>query len=195
MWAGGSLEFLGDLNVGEEVTKVSTIADVTAKTGRSGPLCFVTLRHELLVNDEARIIETQDLVYRDLPSGGPSPPPKPAPATAEWARTITPSAVLLFRYSALTFNAHRIHYDRDYARAVEGYDDIVVHGPLTATLLAGLAVTEKRRSLAAFSFRAVSPLYGTEPFTIAGRADGDGTELWASTAAGGLAMTAHARWR
>ena len=198
MWAAGRFEFVDDIRIGDEVTKTSTIEDISVKSGRSGPLCFVTVGHVLDVGGAVRVVESQSLVYRGHPephAPAPVAEPAPAPESADWTRTIDPSEVLLFRYSALTFNAHRIHYDRDYARDVEGYEGLVVHGPLTATLLADLAVTEGGRPLAAFSFRALAPLFDTAPFTISGRVDGDVAELWASGPAGGLAMTATAQYR
>lgn len=196
MWAGGRFTFEGDIQVGETVTKTSTVASVTMKTGRTGQLCFVTVRHELSVDGAVRITEEQDLVYREDPApDAPRPEPKSAPPEADWRETINPSEVQLFRYSALTFNGHRIHYDRDYARDVEGYDGLVFHGPLTATLLAGLAASELG-PLSSFSFRALSPLFDTAPFTIAGAStEGGAAELWAETPNGHLAMQATARAR
>ncbi len=193
MWAGGRFRFNGDLHLGEEVTKRSTIANVEMKQGRTGSLCFVTVHHDLMVGDDVRISEEQDLVYKqDAAPGTPAPTPKPAPDNAEFSQTISPSEALLFRYSALTFNSHRIHYDRQYAQEVEGYPSLVFHGPLTATLLAGLAVQESGKKLATFSFRGMAPLFEDRPFTISGAADGDNLELWAATPDGGLAMKATA---
>ena len=193
MWAGGRLTFHGDLFVGDTVTKRSTVESVEMKEGRSGSLCFVSVRHELSVCDEIRITEEQDLVYRDDPApDAPQPTPKPAPDDADFTATVTPSAVMLFRYSALTFNGHRIHYDRDYARDVEGYPNLVFHGPLTATLLANMAALETGERLASFSFRGMAPLFDDEPFTISGRRDGDELSLWATTPSGGIAMQASA---
>ena len=193
MWAGGRFEFRGDVRLGETVEKTSTIAAVETKRGRSGPLCFVTVRHELAVDGEVRIVEERDLVYREDPvPGAPVPEPRAAPTDTDFSRTVTPSEVMLFRYSALTFNGHRIHYDREYASGVEGYPGLVVHGPLVATLLADLAVRETGRRLVAFSFRGVAPLFDGEAFSIAGTREGNAVELWAATPGGGLAMTAEA---
>lgn len=193
MWAGSQITFNGSIAIGDHVTKTSTVDSIEMKQGRTGPLCFVTVHHELAVAGDVRIAEDQDLVYRDQPDpDGLTREPKPAPAEAEFQRVIQPTEVMLFRYSALMFNGHRIHYDRDYAREVEGYQGLVVHGPLTATLLADLAAAETGRSLASFSFRGVAPLLDTEPFTIAGTRSGDSVELWATDASGGLAMTARA---
>jgi len=193
MWAGGRITFHDNVHLGEPLTRHSTIENIEQKDGRSGLLVFVTVRHDLLVDGELRITESQDLVYRDDPApDAPRPQPKPAPDDADFARTITPSAPLLFRYSALTFNSHRIHYDREYARSVEGYPNLVVHGPLTATLLAGLAEAESGRRLTDFSFRGLAPLFDDAPFTISGRVDEDQIELWAATPDGGHAMQASA---
>lgn len=198
MWAGGRFTFHGDIHVGDAVTKRSTIENVVMKEGRSGTLCFVTVKHDLLVGDDLRIAEEQDLVYREDPApDAPKPQPKPAPDGADFTRTVNPSAVMLFRYSALTFNSHRIHYDREYAQNVEGYPHLVFQGPLTATLLADLVTAETGLRLATFSFRGLAPLFDDAPFTISGTRDGDTVELWATApgqdgAGGGLAMQASA---
>jgi len=200
MWAGGRFQFDAPLVLGEMASKVSEIADVRVKQGRTGPLCFITARHEYRNADGASCItEEHDMVYRADPSPddvAPEPPEAPDPAGATLSRTVTPDELMLFRYSALTYNGHRIHYDRDYCRDVEGYPDLVVHGPLTATLLADLAVEAAGAPLASFDYRAVSPLYCPTPFTIHAKPAGDedgGLKLWAITPAGGLAMTARAQ--
>jgi 3-methylfumaryl-CoA hydratase len=185
MWAGGRFEFRRPLRVGETVARVSRIADVQAKEGRTGPLVFVTVQHE--IGDA--LIEQQDIVYRDHSKTDPAP--LKAPADPAWTRTIDPSDVLLFRYSALTFNAHRIHYDRRYATEVEGYTGLVVHGPLIATLLLDLV----RRNLPEaqvkrFEFRAMRPLFDTAPFFVCGKPEGRTIQLWARDQAGMLAMSA-----
>ena len=162
------------------------------KEGSSGTLCFVTVEHVTEADGHACMTEQQDLVYRDDPAAGaPKPTPRPAPTDATASETITPSEVQLFRYSAVTFNGHRIHYDRRYAHDVEGYDGLVVHGPFTAALLAELAV-RIGGGLRSFSFRGTSPLLDTAPFTIHARPGPDGTDLWAAGPTGGLAMTATA---
>jgi|SRR5579862_6307516 len=189
MWAGGRFEFHRPLRVGETLARTSRIMDVQYKDGRSGPLVFVTVRHE--VGDA--LTEEQDIVYRDRPKPGDSAAPPRVPLEAAWTRDIQPDDLLLFRYSALTFNAHRIHYDRRYATETEGYPGLVVHGPLIATLLLDLL----RRNLpgsevARFEFRAVSPLFDTGPFAVRGRPDGSSVQLWAQDAAGGRAMSATA---
>lgn len=191
MWAGGRLEFRAPLRVGEEITRASRILDVTAKEGRSGRLVFVSVRHEIANTHGVSIAEEHDIVYRDNPQpGAPAPKPQPAPDNAAFSREVAPDPVLLFRYSALTFNGHRIHYDRSYVTKVEGYPGLIVHGPLIATLLLDVL----RRNLpdarvARFDFRAVSPLFDTHRFTVCGRPEGDKRiALWARNHEGGLAM-------
>jgi 3-methylfumaryl-CoA hydratase len=196
MWAGGRFGFAADLAIGVQATRISTIADVAHKTGRSGPLCFVTVRHEVETNGKAALWEEHDIVYRQDPV--PDAPRPEAPlAERNWTvtETFTPSEVALFRYSALTFNGHRIHYDRNYARDVEGHDGLVVHGPLIATLLADLALRRNPgHRLHSFSFRAIGPLYDTRPFTIAARMESTDMHLAAIDPGGRLAMRATAEF-
>jgi len=196
MWAGGRIDFLQAIRCGEELTRISRIAGVNQKLGRSGPLVFVTVRHEISNAGGIAVIEEHDIVYRDRPANSdPARASQPGPAAPLWRRTIRPDDVLLFRYSALTFNAHRIHYDRRYATEEEGYPGLVVHGPLIATLLADLIRRNlPEASLSRFSFRAQSPLFDVEPFTICGEPDpgGKSVSLWAADGGGGLAMTATA---
>lgn len=196
MWAGGRLVFHQPLHIGERTLRKSTIADVSLKQGKSGSLVFVLIRHEIIGENGLALLEEQDIVFREAPgaqAGQTAPPPQPAPAEAQWAQTITPDPVLLFRYSALTFNSHRIHYDVDYCRNVEGYPGLVVHGPLTATLLLETLRTHApERGVRNFSFRAVSALYDDQPFRVEGRIDGDTAQLWALNPAGSRAMQATA---
>lgn len=193
MWAGGRLTFDQPVYLGETVTKASTIKDVVLKQGKSGTLVFVTVRHEYFGPDnDLRFTEEHDIVYRDDPSpDAPKPTLVTPPQHSAYNEEIVPSTVQLFRYSALTFNGHRIHYDRDYCKDVEGYPGLIFHGPLSATILADLAVRrsgdDAGKSLKGFSFRAVAPLFDTAPFTI--HHDGDST-VWAQTPDGGLAMKA-----
>jgi 3-methylfumaryl-CoA hydratase len=193
MWAGGRLEFVRAMRVGETYTRTSRIADVQHKEGRTGPLVFVVARHEIGNADGIAIAEEQDIVYRDQAKRGePAPAAGPAPAGAAWGRAVQPDEVLLFRYSALTFNGHRIHYDRRYATETEGYPGLVVHGPLIATLLLDLLRREMPKApVARLEFRAASPLFDTGPFKVNGKPDdGKMVALWASSADGNLAMTA-----
>jgi 3-methylfumaryl-CoA hydratase len=193
MWAGGEMVFHDQIRIGEPVRRRSTIRDVVVKEGRSGVLCFVTVDHEILGEDGRSILgERQDIVYRDL-GGGPAPSAPPAPA-GEHVRSVTPSSTLLFRYSALTFNGHRIHYDLPYARDVEGYPGLVVHGPLQATLLAHFAAEVQGRPPSKFRFRSLSPLFDTSDFTLNAVADGDSLRLWTAATGGPVAMEATAGW-
>jgi 3-methylfumaryl-CoA hydratase len=194
MWAGGRLAFHRPLRVGEPIRRVSTIADVSLKEGRTGPLVFVLVRHEISGPAGLGIVEEHDIVYRDAPRPGETaPPPRRAQTDAAWRREIVPDDVLLFRYSALTFNGHRIHYDRRYVTEVEGYPGLIVHGPLIATLLVDLVRRHSEARLAAFRFRAVRPLFDIAPFAVCGAPEGGGkAALWAADAEGFLAMEAEA---
>jgi 3-methylfumaryl-CoA hydratase len=194
MWAGGRLAFHRPLHIGEKALKKSIISDVTTKQGKSGSLVFVLVRHEIIGEQGLALLEEQDIVFRAAPSDqATQPAPQPAPAEAQFSRQITPDPVLLFRYSALTFNSHRIHYDRDYCREVEGYPGLVVHGQLTASFMLDLLHDQApQQTIKSFSFRAVTALYDHQPYQIAGRIDGDTVQLWALNAEGNLAMTANA---
>ncbi|MDP9054505.1 MAG: MaoC family dehydratase N-terminal domain-containing protein [Acidobacteriota bacterium] len=196
MWAGSRLHFRNPLRVGEQITRISRIADVRLKEGRNGPLVFVLVRHEIANAQGIALEEEHDIVYRGHPQPGlPAPAPPPAPAVSEWERAVHPDDALLFRYSALTFNAHRIHYDRRYATEVEGYPGLVVHGPLIATLLLDLV---RRRlpgaNVGRFEFRAVSPIFNTADFAICGKPEADSSSigLWAKGPRDELAVTASA---
>ena len=195
MWAGGRLQFHQPLRVDDAVTRSSRIASVDAKSGRSGTLAFVTVRHEITGPRGPAITEEHDIVYRDPPQpGAVAPAPTAAPADETFTRRIAPDPVLLFRYSALTFNGHRIHYDHRYVTEVEGYPGLVVHGPLIATLLIDLLRRERPGALVRrFAFTAKSPLFDTHPFDVCGRFDGErGVALWARSHQGALAMQASA---
>ena len=194
MFAGDRVQFHRPLRVGEKISRLSSIMDVNQKQGRNGPLVFVVVRHEISDRQGVAVIEEHDVVYRDnpKPTDG-APAPQTPPSGAAWTRQIQPDATLLFRYSALTFNGHRIHYDRRYATEVEGYPGLVLHGPLIATLLLDLL----RRNLAdasaaSLSFRAVRPLFDIAPFSVCGKAapNGKTAQLWATDSEGWLAMEA-----
>jgi 3-methylfumaryl-CoA hydratase len=195
MWAGGRLHFDHPLHVGDEITRTSTIANVTTKEGRTGALVFVLVRHEIADARGVALTEEHDIVYRDVaPADTPAAQPQLAPTDESFAREIVPDAVLLFRYSALTFNGHRIHYDRSYVTEVEGYPGLIVHGPLIATLLLDLLRREHPDArVRRFSFKAVSPLFDIHRFTVCGKPDGDRRyALWARNHEGALAMQASA---
>jgi 3-methylfumaryl-CoA hydratase len=196
MWAGGRLTFRAPLHVGEFIARESQIVDIAHKEGRTGPLAFVVVRHMISGENGVAIVEEHDIVYRGEPREGERrSATSPAPVDAAWSREIHPDPVLLFRYSALTFNSHRIHYDRRYVTEVEHYPGLVVHGPLIARLLVDLLrrATPHAR-LAAFSFRATSPLFDGEPFFVRGDPghEAAGVHLWAATPHGVLAMDATA---
>ena len=200
MWAGGRLrwEAGNPLRVGQQVQRVSTIRSVQHKTGRSGELLFVLVEHRFSNQDGLALTEEHDIVYRAAARpGDPEPPPQQPPLAdqAAWSRTIVPDDILLFRYSALTFNGHRIHYDRRYVTQVEGYPGLIVHGPLIATLLLDLL----RRQLpgarvVAFDFKALRPTFDLHPFSVHGkpREDGRTIDLWAQDHEGLLTMQATA---
>ncbi|MFG1204620.1 MaoC family dehydratase N-terminal domain-containing protein [Xanthobacter aminoxidans] len=192
MWAGGSLTFTGDLRVGDTVRRVSRVDDLSVKEGRTGTLCFVTVRHEIEAEGRAILTEIQDIVYRGLDTAGPAKTTAPAEADHH-RREVDPSPPLLFRYSALTFNGHRIHYDYPYVTQVEGYPGLVVHGPLQATLLYRFAAEILRAPPARFTFRALSPLFDHQPFFLnAQTTDNGALKLWSATAGGPVAMQANA---
>jgi len=196
MWAGSDITFHRPLVVGAKVRKTMTIDDIALKQGSTGPLVFVRVRNAYaLADDGAPLLdETQILVYRDPPGPDePAPRPKPAPEGADWSRAITVGAAMMFRFSAVTFNAHRIHYDADYTRDAEGYPAILVQGQLGATLMLEtlLEHTAGKRP-ARFSFRGVQPIHVDEPIRIEGAATEEGWSLWLRDAGGALRMTATA---
>lgn len=180
MWAGGRLEFIKPLVVGAAAERVSTIVKVEEKAGRTGALLFVTVKHEHMQHGELAIFEEHDIVYRE-----PTPPrlsDSSALQAADWSEQIVPSPTLLFRYSAITFNGHRIHYDWPYATDAEGYAGLVVHGPLISTLtLHAFVRANPQARIRKFSYRGVRPLISPDPFSVSGRITEPGrAELWAS---------------
>jgi len=195
MWAGGRLEVERPLRIGERVQKVSTINAITEKAGRQGPLVFVLVEHRLIGPDGPALVEEHDIVYREPPAPGAATAPAAAASEAAWERAWTPDEVLLFRYSALTYNGYRIHYDQPYATKVEGYAGLVVHGPLIVTLLLDLLRRERpEAALRRFAYRAHSPLIVGERLTVRGApaVGGGPVQLWAAGSDGRLAMTAEA---
>jgi 3-methylfumaryl-CoA hydratase len=179
--------------VGSAITRISTIKSIETKQGRSGALAFVTVRHE--VNDAEGLVlaDEHDIVFRG--EGTLAVEPDPARTDEDWCREIAPTPLLLFRYSAVTFNSHRIHYDYPYVTQVEGYPGLVVHGPLTATLLMDLLRRERPRVVPrTFEFRARRPLYDIATFEICGKSVGDKAWLWTRDAEGAVTMDAVATW-
>ena len=200
MWAGGEIELHGPLQVGDTVVRRSRIEDVTVKGGRAGKLCFVAVRHEYDAGRGVAISERHDIVYRDVPSPGPalalpantvSAATNGAPNTLSWP--VKADSVLLFRYSAITFNGHRIHYDLPYVTGEEGYAGLVVHGPIQATLLLNMVARLKRKAPARFSYRGLSPLIAGQTFVVCGTSHPDGgAECWTEDASGTVCMRASA---
>jgi len=198
MWAGGRLDFHHPLQVGDEIRRRSRIVSVDGKHGRSGALVFVTVRHEITNRRGIAIGEEHDIVYRDAPAPGtPAPAGQPAPTDESFSRVIVPDPVLLFRFSALTFNGHRIHYDRSYVTEVEGYPGLIVHGPLIATLLLdALRRHDPQAVVGRFSFQAVRPVFDIHRFEVCGRIEpaetGRIARLWTRDHEGFLTMQAEA---
>jgi len=198
MWAGSDFTFHEQIVVGDTLARTSTIVDVKEKSGRTGNLIFVRVRHEIRRNwsREVALTEHHNIVYRDAPKPGDvAPPPLAAPAEYAWKRDINADDVLLFRYSALTFNGHRIHYDRKYVTEVEGYPGLIVHGPLIATLLMDLLRREQPKArVTGFEFKAVRPTFDINPFSVHGQPSNDGksVRLWGRDHEGWLTMDATA---
>ena len=195
MWAGGRLTFASDIAVCTRMSRRSTIADVTAKTGSTGNMVFVTVHHEIATDAGVAVREEQDIVFREAPKPGTQPAALSAESEpAKFVRRVTPDPTQLFRFSALTFNAHRIHYDRDYCRDVEGYPGLVVQGPFTAMLLMEhLLASLPQARIKSFKFRAQSALFDTAPFELCLNTREDIADLWAQGPAG-RAMVAEARF-
>ncbi len=199
MWAGSRFQLKAPLRFGETITRRAVIARVEEKVGRSGRLVFVTVVHSYTGADRGqRFEEAHDIVYREA---DPHPDPhrpiasEPAPSGATVSQTITPDPTLLFRYSALTFNGHRIHYDLPFCQQTEGYRHLVVHGPLIATLLINLASDQAQgHVMTAFSFTAKSPLFCDKAFSVHAKSAPKAMQLWACNADGGLAMEARASY-
>jgi len=193
MWAGGRFEFRRPLRMGESARRDSEILSVEPKRGKSGDLVFVTVRHTIIGSGDVTAIEDHDIVYREAAKPGEQQPAgKPTSERPAWSRSLIGDPVLLFRYSALIFNAHRIHYDLPYVTAEEHYAGLIVHGPLQATLLLDLCRRHSARPVRSFDYRATYPLIHTETFTVNGRpsADGSSAEVWTANANGWIAMRA-----
>jgi len=195
MWAGGELEFVGALRVGDEVTRTSRIADVTLKTGSTGTLCFVAVDHLIATSRGTAIRERQDIVYRNVSPAAPASVKPASPPPAQHRETHMADAVLLFRYSALTFNGHRIHYDRDYVTRVEGYPGLIFHGPMQAALMVEFAAKLRGgRVPKKFSYRGVQPLFEGSEFSVNANITDAGMELWTANSERQPTMKATAAW-
>lgn len=192
MWAGGRLEFRRPLRIGERLRRDSEIVSVEPKHGRSGSLVFVTVRHTVFAAEDIAVVEEHDIVYREAAKpGDPPPQPKPAPGRAVWQRELVGDPVMLFRFSALTFNGHRIHYDLDYVREEEHYPGLIVHGPMQTLLMLDLCRRNDARAVKKLEYRAMHPVFHTERFSVNGNpaADGASAELWTANGGGNYAMT------
>jgi 3-methylfumaryl-CoA hydratase len=189
MWAGGDVTFHGDLEIGDTIRRTSRITDVVLKEGRTGQLCFVTVQHHIESRGQLLVDERQDIVYREANSGAVAQPPAPR---GEHSQRMALSTPLLFRYSALTFNGHRIHYDRRYTMEVEGYPGLIVHGPLQATLLLNFAAQLKGRPPSRFAFRSSATIFDDDQASLHASAEGDGLKLWTARDGGPVAMSAEA---
>ena len=196
MWAGGELQFFDTLRVGDEQRRNSRIADVTVKKGSSGTLCFVSVEHEVTTPRGVAIRERQDIVYREMGGNQPAPAKTASPPpVAKHRETHVADAVLLFRYSALTFNGHRIHYDRDYVTKVEGYPGLIFHGPLQAAFIVELAAKlHGGKPPKKLSYRGVQPLFEGTEFSINANDGGESMELWTANAEGQPTMKGTAVW-
>jgi 3-methylfumaryl-CoA hydratase len=197
MWAGGELEFIDALRVGDEAKRTSRIADVTTKTGSTGVLCFVSVEHVVTTSRGTAIRERQDIVYRDVSNTPQAAPAKasPPPPVAKHRESHMADPVLLFRYSALTFNGHRIHYDRDYVTKVEGYPGLIFHGPLQASFIVELAAKlHGDKPPKKISYRGLQPLFEGSEFSINANETDAGMEVWTANSAGQPTMKGTATW-
>lgn len=196
MWAAGDLTFVKPLRVGEALSRVSTIAAVTEKDGGTGPMVFVTVKHEVSGTEGVAIRETQDIVYLRIPDRFTPPKAVPVPETPAFDQAFPVTPALLFRYSALTFNAHRIHYDLEYSKEVEKYPGLIVHGPLQATLLMDRATAyAEGRAPTGFKFRGIHPMFHFEDLRLLGVATEDGTlSLCTGSPRGHQGLKATAVW-
>jgi len=193
MWAGGRVVFLKNLSVGESVTRMSTVLGIEEKVGSSGRFMIVTVKHEIMGSAGLAISEEQDIIYRNTEQLRTTPRERPGhPPPDSFARQVTPSGVLLFRYSALTGNAHRIHYDRYYASDEEGYPGLVVQGPLQATWLADLVLQQRIGSIVRFSYRAQRVALADRALTLEGWRESTYVRLQTRDSAGAICMSAEA---
>lgn len=187
MWAGGRLEWARPLRVGVPAIRTSTVASIDSKQGRTGSLIFVAINHEVTQGGQTCIVERQDVVYREAAGSAGEVAPMAAEVTCDHEARWTFDSAALFRYSALTFNSHRIHYDADYARDVEGYPGVIVHGPLLATLLLDIVV-QNGRTPRSMEYRAKNPVFLPDSVVVRSSREGDAVHVWAARGTGGLAM-------
>jgi 3-methylfumaryl-CoA hydratase len=194
MFAGKTVTFPGELRVGDEVRRESTIQNIESKEGRTGPMVFVMVKTEIHGPRGLAIVELQNIVYRANPEpGAKAPEPQAAPMPAKWEKPVTPDTVMLFRFSALTYNGHRIHYDLPYVTQVENYPGLIVNGGLTTLMMFELARAHAGRPIARFASRNVSPLFVGRRLRVCGApVDGNKIKLWVVNDQGGLALTADA---
>lgn len=197
MFAGKRSTFHAPVRVGDEIRRESIIQSVTPKLGRTGQMVFVTVKTEIFTPRGLAVTEEQDIVYREDPAPGAAPPPAQlAPGTAVWSQTVTPDPVMLFRYSALTFNGHRIHYDYPYVTQVEGYPNLVMNGGLTTLLVFELARTHASTPVRYMSSRNVRPMFVDRPITVCGEPspDNKSAKLWTLDDEGALTLSAEAEF-
>lgn len=199
MWAASRFSFHAPMRIGQTLRKVSTVKSVKGKDGRTGKLVFVTVGHQIFDGDCLCVDEDHDIVYREMPSAdAPAVMPPVAPETSDFSLEIKPDPVLLFRYSALTFNGHRIHYDQPFCTGSEGYEGLVVHGPLLATMLMDLLRRHvPEADLESFEFRALGTVFDIHDFSLHGQLEPDGNtySLWVKRHDGAMAMKAKATVR
>jgi len=198
MFAGKRTRFLSDLHLGDEIKRTSSIKDVVIKQGRTGTMVFVTVNMDITSPRGLAINEEQDIVYRQEPDkNAPPPPSQSAPGTAVWKQTVTPTEVMLFRYSALTFNGHRIHYDHPYVTKTEGYPGLVMNGGLTTLLVYELARAYAKSPITFMSSRNVRPMFANRPISVCGEpsADGKSAKLWTQDDTGALTLSATAEFQ
>ena len=194
MWAGGRLDFKLPIKLGSQIERISRIKQIRHSKGETGELVFVIVGHTISHDDVVLLEEDHNIVYRSAKKIDEKPKQgKDVPGKADWTEIVKPDPVLLFRYSALTFNSHRIHYDRKYATEIEGYPGLVVHGPLLATMLINFFDKKMPNSkLNIFEYKALSPIFDTAEFTLNGMIISDGAaKFWVANSDGKLAMLAN----
>jgi len=194
MWAAGAIDFLAPLRIGEIVTRRSVVEDVTVKHGRTGTLCFVTVRHNIESDGRPVLTERQDIVYRDAAAPGTTARSMEKAPVGMRSAQVAATAPFLFRYSALTFNSHRIHYDAPYSSEEEHYPGLVVHGPLQATMLCQYAADWHGAAPKSFRFRSLAPVFGPGTFTVNASSGGNTMTLWTAQDNGPMGMEGTAEW-